>query len=65
MMAHTSVSSSKHKVELDSHVETYVVGDTCWVIHDHDKPFNVYSYDPKNGHKCAKTVHATIDYHDP
>ena len=34
MVAHASVASSKPKVELDSHVDTGVVGDNCLVIHD-------------------------------
>ena len=28
-VAHASVASSKNKVELDSHADTYVVGDNC------------------------------------
>ena len=34
MVAHASVASSKHKVELDSQADTCVVGDNCLVIHD-------------------------------
>ena len=41
----------------------YVVGNNCFVIHD--KKNNFYSYDPKDGHKSAKTVHAKIGYQDP
>ena len=49
MVAHASVATSKHKVELDSHVETCAVGDSHLVIYDHNRPVNVYSYDPKGG----------------
>ena len=43
----------------------HVVGDNCLVIHNHNRPFNVYSYDPKDGDKSAKTFDATVDYQDP
>ena len=42
-----------------------VLGDKGLVIHDHNRPVNVYSYDPKDGHKSAKTVDATVGYQDP
>ena len=42
-----------------------VVGDNCLVINDHDRPVNVYSYDPKDGHRSAKIVDATVGYQDP
>ena len=57
--------SNKRKVELDSHVDMCVVGNNCFVIHDHDRPVNVYSYDSKDGHKSAKTVDAAVGYQDP
>ena len=63
-MAHASVASSKPKVELDAHADTSVVGDNYSVIHDHNRPVNVYRYDPKDGHRRAKTVFATIGYQD-
>ena len=47
MAVHASVVSSKPKVELDSPTDTCVVGENCLVIHDHNRPVNVYSYDPK------------------
>ena len=65
MVAHASVVSSKPKVELDSHADTFVVGNNCLVIHDHNRPVNFYNYDPKDGHKRAKTADATVGYHDP
>ena len=34
-LAHASFASSKPKVELDSHADKCVVGDNCYVIHDH------------------------------
>ena len=56
MVAHTSVASSKPKIELDSHADMCVVGDNCLIIYNQNRPVNVYSYDPKDGHKSAKTV---------
>ena len=63
-MSHASVASSKPKVELDSHAETFVVGDNCLVIHNYNIPVNVYSYDPKDGHRSNKTVDAAVSYQD-
>ena len=64
MMAHVSVASSKPKAELDSHADTYVVGDNYLVIHGHNKPVNLYSYNPNGDHRSAKMVDATEGYQD-
>ena len=42
-----------------------VVGNNSLVIHDHNRPVYVYSYDTKDGHRSAKTVDATLGYQDP
>ena len=63
-MAYASVASIKPKVELDSHVDTIVVGDNSWVIHDHNRPVNVYSYNPRDGNRSAKTGDDTVGYQD-
>ena len=65
MVAHASVASSKAKVELDSHADTWVVGDKCLVIHNHSRPVNVYHYDPNDGHRSSKTIYATLCYQHP
>ena len=65
MVAYASVASSKLKVELDSHADTCGVGDICLVIHNLNRPVNVYSYDPKDDYRSAKTVNATVGYQDP
>ena len=62
---HASVASSKPKVVLDSYTDMCVVGNNCLVIHDNNRPVNVYSYDPKYGHRNAKTVDAPVGYQDP
>ena len=64
-MVHASVASSKPKVELDSHVNTCVVGENCLAVHDQNRPVDVYSYDPKDGNRCSKTVDAAVGYQDP
>ena len=47
-------------MELGSHTKTSAVGDNFLVVHDHEKPANVYSYYSMNGHKCAQTVDAAV-----
>ena len=48
------------------HVDTCVVGDNCLVIHDHYRPVNdVYSYNPKDDYRSAKTVDAAVGFQDP
>ena len=64
-MANALVASSKPKIELDSHVDTCLVGDNCLFVHDHDRPVNVYSYDPRDDHRIAKTVDDVVEYQDP
>ena len=64
MVAHASIASSKLKVESDSHADTCVVGNNCFIIHDHNRPVNVYSYNQKDGHTSVKTVDAAAGYQD-
>ena len=64
MLRDSSVVSSKHKIYLDSHADTCVVGDNYLVVHVHNRPVNVYSYNPKDGCRSAKTVDAKVDYQD-
>ena len=54
MVAHSSVTSSKPKVELDFHANTCVVGDICLVFH--------LQLHPKQWPQSAKTVDAEIGY---
>ena len=64
IVAHASGGSSKPKKELDSHADMCVVGDNCIFILEHNKPVNVYSYDPNNDYRSAKTVDAAVGYQD-
>ena len=52
-------------MKLDSYADMCLVGDNCLVVHHHNRPVNVSSYDPKGGHRSAKTVNATVGYQDP
>ena len=63
-MAHASVASNKPKVGSDLHEDKCEVGDNHSVIHDHNRPINTYSYDPKDGHRSAKRVDATVGSKD-
>ena len=65
MLACASFASSKPNIELYSNADTCIVGDSCLVIHDHKRPINVYSCDPKDGHESAMTVNATVYYWEP
>ena len=56
MVANTLVASSKPKIQLHSHADMCVVGDNWLVIHDHDRPVNVYSYDPKDGTEVPRQL---------
>ena len=51
-----------HQKQLDSHTGTFIVGDDHLVIHDHNIPFNVYNYDPRDDHRGTKTVDAALGY---
>ena len=64
-MAQDSVRSSKPKIELDSHADTCVVGENFSIIHVHNRPVNVFSYDPIDGHRSAKTVDTAVGHQDP
>ena len=57
-----SVTVVKTQIELDSHADKCFVGDHCLIVHDHNRPMNIYGYDPKMELKHACTVDATIAY---
>ena len=40
LIAHKDIAVFKTKIELDSHAETYVIGNPCLVIYDHNRPVN-------------------------
>ena len=40
--AHKSIAVVKTKMEMDLHEDTCVVGDHCIIIHDHNRPVNVF-----------------------
>ena len=52
MVAHASVASSNSKVELNSLVDTCVVGEKCLVIQDHNRPMNVLLWSKQWPKQC-------------
>ena len=66
-VAKASVASNKPKIELESYSDTFIVGNSFLVIHDHNRPVNVnvFSYNPKDGYRCARTVDTVLCYDDP
>ena len=53
------------KIELDLLANKCVVGDHCLVVHDNNRPMNVFGYNPKVGSKHVCTVNATVNYTEP
>ena len=62
LSAQKSLTEVKIKIELDLNADTCVVGDQCLVMHDHNRPVNVYGYDPKAGLKQACIVDSVFAY---
>ena len=62
LSVHNSLAVIKTKIELDSHADTCVVHNQCLIVHDHDRPENVFGYNPKTGSKHACIVNATVSY---
>ena len=64
LIAHTSLTVVKTKIELDSHADTCILGDNCLIVHNHNRPVNVYGYNPKAGSKHAHIVNAAVAYRE-
>ena len=65
LSAQNSLTVVKTEIELESHADTCVVGDHCLVIHDHNRPMNVFGYDLKAGWKHVCIIDAAIAYTEP
>ena len=50
------------KIELDSHVDTCVTCDFCIIVHDYNRPVNVFGYNSKAGLRHTCIVNAAIAY---
>ena len=61
----TSITVVKTKIELDSHADICAVCDHCLIVHNHNRPVNVYGYNPKAGSKYAYFIDATVAYTVP
>ena len=57
-----SLAVVKTKIELDWHADSCVISGQCLVIHDHNRPVNVFGYDPRVGSKHACKLVATSAY---
>ena len=53
LCAHNCLTVVKNKVEFDSYADRCVLGDQCLAGHNHNRPMNVFGYNPKAGLKCA------------
>ena len=60
LSVHTNIAVVKTKIELDSNADTCAVGDHCLIVHDHNRPVNVYRNNPKAGLKYALVFNATV-----
>ena len=63
--AQKSLAVVKTKIVLDSHADVCVIGNQWLVLHDHNRPVNVYGYDPKVGSKCVSIINVTVAYTEP
>lgn len=62
----SNIHRQESSTELDSHADTCVVGENCFVTHTFDKTVSVTSYDPKLGAtQCMQVVSAALAYDDP
>ena len=65
LCAQNSLAIVETIIELDSHADTCVVGDHFLVVHDHNRPVNVFGFYPKAGLKCACMVDAVVACTEP
>ncbi len=56
--------NSKIQVELNSHIDTSVVGSNILVVHDHKCYVDIFGYNSKSRHKNVTTVDAAVAYDD-
>ena len=62
---HNILAVVNTKIDLDSLEDICVISDHCLVVHDHNRPVNVFGYDQKAGLKHACIVNATVAYTKP
>ena len=63
--AQKSLAVVKMKIELDSNADTSIISFQYLVVHDHNRPINVYRYDPKVGSMHAYVVDAMVAHDEP
>ena len=52
-------------IALDLHAGICVIGDHCLIVHDHNRPANVFEYNPKAESQHAAIVNTLIAYTQP
>ena len=52
-------------LELDSHADTYCLGESDLILTDYEIPINVHGYDPALGTKTYLTIRGTLLYYHP
>ena len=62
LRAQKSIEVVKTEIELDLHADTCVINDKSLVIHDHNRPVNVFELDPNTRSKHACIVDSTTTY---
>ena len=62
LIVNTSLAAVKPKMWLNSHADTCVVGENFLIEYDHNRPVNVFGYNPKAGFKQDCIVDAMIAY---
>ncbi len=61
---HSQINHSKISVELDSHVDTCVVGSNVLIIHDHECFVDIYGFGEEIWHLNACAMDAAIRFKD-
>ena len=65
LSAHNNLAGVKTKIDFDSHADICVIGGHCLVVHDNNRPVNVFGSDHKAGSKHTCIVNATVAYTKP
>ena len=64
-VANSLIYSAKNSLELDSHVDTKVLGKVCLVVHDFDRSVNVIGYKSEYGSKVCWNMKFVLAYDHP
>ena len=65
LSAQNNVAVVETKIELDSNADKCNVYDHCLVVHDCNRPVNLFGYNPNAGSKFVCIVDAAVAYTKP